>query len=221
MSDKTTREQIVEAADRLFYRRGYEHTSFADIAAAVQISRGNFYHHFRSKDEILEAVIAARLDATREMLARWEAAGEQPADRIRSFIQILLVNGAKIQRYGCPVGTLCTELAKLSHPSRGEANRLFELFRAWLSAQFSLLGREADADRLAMHLLARTQGIATLSNAFHDPKFVEHEVELMCEWLSACTETNAREPSKGSVGESSPRAERGTKHRNRFERPER
>ena len=52
MSDKTTHAQIVEAADRLFYRQGYEHTSFSDIAGVVQISRGNFYHHFKSKDEM-------------------------------------------------------------------------------------------------------------------------------------------------------------------------
>ena len=64
MSDKTTRDHIVEAADRLFYRQGYEHTSFADIADAVQISRGNFYYHFESKDEILDAVIGARLANT-------------------------------------------------------------------------------------------------------------------------------------------------------------
>jgi TetR/AcrR family transcriptional repressor of nem operon len=183
MSDRTTRDQIVEAADRLFYRRGYEHTSFADIAAVVQISRGNFYHHFESKDEILDAVIEARLADTRRMLARWESEGERPADPIRSFIHLLLVNGADIQRYGCPVGTLCTELAKLNHRSREEANRLFELFRTWLRRQFTLLGREADADMLAMHLLARSQGVATLSNALHDRKFVEREVEQMCEWL--------------------------------------
>ncbi|MEW8341923.1 MAG: TetR family transcriptional regulator, partial [Candidatus Thiodiazotropha taylori] len=41
-----TRQQIVEAADDLFYRQGFEHTSFADIAKVVSISRGNFYHHF-------------------------------------------------------------------------------------------------------------------------------------------------------------------------------
>ena len=69
MSDRTTRDHIVEAADRLFYRRGYEHTSFSDIADVVQISRGNFYYHFKSKDEILDAVITARLANTREMLA--------------------------------------------------------------------------------------------------------------------------------------------------------
>jgi TetR/AcrR family transcriptional regulator, transcriptional repressor for nem operon len=191
---RPTRDQIIEAADQLFYRRGYEHTSFADIAAAVRISRGNFYYHFRTKDEILDAVIDARLAATRSMLERWEIEGEGPADRIRSFIQILIANRADIKRYGCPVGTLCSELGKLGHPSQGEANKLFTLFRSWLRRQFVLLGREADADALAMHLLARSQGVATLASAFHDEKFIRQEVEQMLEWLNACAQRKEKGP---------------------------
>ena len=192
MSDKTTRDHIVEAADQLFYRQGYEHTSFSDIADAVLISRGNFYHHFKSKDEILDAVINVRLANTRKMLEQWEIEGKQPADRIRSFIHILIANRAKIKRYGCPVGTLCTELAKLNHASQAEANMLFTLFRTWLRRQFTLLGRTADADELAMHLLARSQGVATLANSFHDEKFIKQEVKQMCDWLKSCTESAAR-----------------------------
>jgi TetR/AcrR family transcriptional repressor of nem operon len=188
MSDKTTREHIIEAADRLFYRQGYEHTSFSDIADVVQISRGNFYFHFKSKDEILDAVIDARLAATEKMLERWESEAKEPADRIRSFIHILIANRADIKRYGCPVGTLCTELAKLKHASQAEANKLFTLFRTWLSRQFTLLGRTADADALAMHLLARSQGVATLASAFHDETFIKQEVKEMCDWLRSCTE---------------------------------
>ena len=71
MSGRATRDQIVEAADRLFYRQGYEHTSFSDIADVVRISRGNFYYHFKTKDEILDAVIEARLADTRAMLDQW------------------------------------------------------------------------------------------------------------------------------------------------------
>ena len=189
MSNKTTRDHIVEAADRLFYRQGYEHTSFSDIADAVQISRGNFYYHFKSKDEILDAVIDVRLANTRKMLEKWEIEGKRPEDRIQSFIHILIANRAKIKRYGCPVGTLCTELAKLNHTSQAEANRLFTLFRTWLRRQFTLLGRKADADELAMHLLARSQGVATLSNAFHDEKFIKQEVKQMYDWLKSCTES--------------------------------
>ena len=82
MSAKTTRDNIVEAADQLFYRQGYEHTSFSNIADTVQISRGNFYYHFKTKDEILEAVIDLRLAGTKKMLEHWEDKGEHPADRI-------------------------------------------------------------------------------------------------------------------------------------------
>lgn len=186
MNDMTTRDHIIEAADQLFYRQGFEHTSFSNIADAVQISRGNFYHHFKSKDEILDAVINVRLANTQMMLEKWEIEGKTPEDRIRSFINILIANKAKIKQYGCPVGTLCTELAKLNHAAQPEANSLFTLFRTWLRRQFTLLGREADADELAMHLLARSQGVATLANAFHDEKFIKHEVQQMSDWLSSC-----------------------------------
>jgi TetR/AcrR family transcriptional regulator, transcriptional repressor for nem operon len=189
MRDKTTRDQIVEAADQLFYQQGFEHTSFSNISETVQISRGNFYYHFKTKDQILDAVINVRLANTQNMLDQWEIKGEQPEDRIRSFIHILIVNRAKIKRYGCPVGTLCTELAKLNHASQAEANEIFTLFRTWLRRQFTLLGRKADADELAMHLLARSQGVATLANAFLDEKFIRQEVKIMCDWLSAQTKT--------------------------------
>lgn len=193
MQAKTTRDQIVEAADRLFYHQGFEHTSFADIADAVKISRGNFYHHFKSKDDILDAVIGARVASTEGMLEAWEAQGKDPEARVRSFIHLLIANRAQIQRYGCPVGTLCNELAKLNHSSRAEATELFTLFRAWLRRQFEALGF-GDADTLAMHLLARSQGVATLANAFHDEAFIRNEVQQMYDWL----ESTIRRGPRGS-----------------------
>ena len=200
MNDKTTRDQIVEAADQLFYRCGYEHTSFSDIADVVQISRGNFYYHFRTKNEILDAVINARLASTQRMLDQWEVEAKEPADRIRSFINILVANRADIKRYGCPVGTLCSELAKLNHASQAEANKLFTIFRTWLRGQFALLGRESDADTLAMHLLARSQGVAALANAFNDEKFIRQEVKEMYDWLAACTMSGSDNTRTGMRG---------------------
>lgn len=198
MSGASTRRQIIEAADRLFYERGFEATSFADIAAAVHLSRGNFYYHFKAKDDILDAVIALRLENTARMLEAWEAEAGDPAERIRCFMRILVMNRTKILRYGCPVGTLCNELAKLQHGAKDEAGRLFTLFRGWLARQFAALGRDRDADALAMHLLMRSQGIATLATAFHDEAFIHREVEEMSAWLDAqCSETlcsEARHP---------------------------
>ncbi|QDP83754.1 TetR/AcrR family transcriptional regulator [Nocardia otitidiscaviarum] len=183
MSGKATRENIVAAADELFYHRGFEQTSFASIAEAVHISRGNFYYHFKSKDEILDAVIDSRLDQTRAMLTRWEAEVADPVGRIRKFIDILVVNRADIQNYGCPVGTLTTELAKLDHTALDTASGLFTLFRNWLRARFVELGQADHADAHAMYVLAVSQGVATMANAFHDEQFIRREVRRLYDWV--------------------------------------
>ncbi|MGW7451096.1 TetR/AcrR family transcriptional regulator [Streptomyces sp. NPDC054787] len=173
----------MDAANRLFYEQGFEHASFAAIAAAVGISRGNFYHHFKTKDEILGAVIEARLQSTRAMLAEWGRDEPGPAERVRRFVEIVITNRADIQNYGCPVGTLTTELAKLGHPSRPQAVAVFDLFRTWLREQFEELGCTVEADDFALHVLAFSQGVATLSNAFHDGQFVRREVDRLHDWL--------------------------------------
>lgn len=181
--EPSTRQRIVDAADDLFYRQGFEHTSFASIAQAVQISRGNFYHHFKSKDEILEAVIDKRLVDTASMLEAWQAKGATPQDRIRCFVRIVISNRAKIELYGCPVGSLCTELAKLDHDAQGRAAEIFTLFRTWLRGQFEALGQGEASDDLAMHVLGWSQGVAVMASAFRDPDYVEREVANIERWL--------------------------------------
>lgn len=185
MGAAATKQHIVEAADNLFYEHGFEATAFADIAAAIGISRGNFYYHFRTKDEILDAVITQRLERTRQLLDGWERDAISPRNRILSFAGILIANRTKIMLYGCPVGSLCLELAKLDHFALGRATELFTLFKGWLSTQFSMLGRGPDADALAIHLLMRSQGVATLAAALRDGSFIEREVEAMKVWLDA------------------------------------
>lgn len=192
MSEDTTRERIVAEADRLFYECGYDNTSFAAIADAVGISRGNFYYHFKSKDEILDAVIDARMDNTRQMLQTWDEQSDVAAERIRSFVRMVVTNQSQIMRHGCPIGTLCTELAKLSHPAQPRVHQLFNLFRVWLRQQFRLLGRKADADALALHVLGFSQGVAVLAMALQDKRYVQQEVARMSEWLDGIVAEGAQ-----------------------------
>ncbi|MCA0928174.1 TetR/AcrR family transcriptional regulator [Ruegeria profundi] len=185
MKASDRREKIVTAADKLIYERGFDFTSFADIASVVGISRGNFYYHFKTKDEILDAVIERRIRDRSEMLGGWVEAGHSPKKCVANFIRILLMNNQKIRSYGCPVGTLFLELSKLNHPGESGARDLFDLFRVWLARRFKEMGREEDADALAMHILARSQGAATLANAYPDEPFLEQEAQQMLAWLDA------------------------------------
>ena len=190
MNEPATRDRIAEIAADLFYQQGFEHTSFADIAEKVNISRGNFYHHFKSKDDILQAVIDIRLARTQAMLEQWERESASPAERIKCYVRIVLTNWNKIKHYGCPVGTLATELSKLDHLSHKDAQKVFILFRKWLAAQFKQLGHDSDADNYAMRVLSWSQGVSTLGHAFGDKRFVEKEVNEMCEWVDSCRVNN-------------------------------
>lgn len=133
------------------------------------------------------AVIEARVAERRAWLQRWQEEEPEPARRIERFVELVLTNREQIQNHGCPVGTLTTELAKQEHPMLGEATCVFTVFRTWLAEQFTLLGHREQADELALHVLAFSQGVAVLANAFRDERFVQREVGRIRGWLSSYT----------------------------------
>ena len=58
------RNEILDVAERLFCTNGYDNTSTNDILAEIGIARGTLYYHFKSKEDILDAMIARLLDET-------------------------------------------------------------------------------------------------------------------------------------------------------------
>jgi AcrR family transcriptional regulator len=63
------RNEILEAAQRLAYTRGYEQMSIQDILSEVRISKGAFYHYFSSKQALLEALIERMANQIEQVLA--------------------------------------------------------------------------------------------------------------------------------------------------------
>lgn len=181
-----TRSDIVGSANRLFYEHGFGGTSFTNIVSDSGIYRGNVYHYFKSKDEILHAVIAWRLDEYRELVAQWELASTDPRQRLAAFVGMVASEGPSLTRLGCPIGSLNTELAKDRRDLQTCARALFDLFRDWLTVRFTELGREPDKSReLAMRLLARAQGIAVLAHVYQDAEFLQREIQDLMEWVKA------------------------------------
>jgi len=56
------KDDLIEAAERLFLERGYDNTAVGDIVKAVGVAQGTFYYHFKSKEDILGAVLARSLE---------------------------------------------------------------------------------------------------------------------------------------------------------------
>ena len=87
---ETTKESIISVAQELFYGQGYESTSVANIIDAVGIAKGTFYHHFSSKEELLDAMVHAQLETLTPRLEAVAKDSRRPAlERLQHFFSMI------------------------------------------------------------------------------------------------------------------------------------
>lgn len=180
------RQRIVDAADQLFYKRGYNQTSFRDISEITGIPRGNFYYYFKTKDDILGAVIDSRTKFYTDILTKCETVSDRPTGRLLAFVDMLEGFGDNIVEIGCPIGTLNSELAKDEPHLQKKSREIFELFRDWLGKNFSELGVSESKDA-AMDMLARMEGVSVMACAFTDKAYLRRGVEDVKAWVKKIT----------------------------------
>ena len=180
------RQRIIEAADGLFYRRGYNQTSFQDISEATGIPRGNFYYYFKTKEDILSAVVDSRIAEMNTMLAQCESESDDARERLMLLTDILDRNREDILKSGCPIGTLSSELAKDDPALHDKARQAFSLMRDWFKTQFESLG-VSSADELSMDLLARLQGASVVACTFKDDDYISRSHQEIKDWINAKT----------------------------------
>ncbi len=175
------RLRIVETASELFYHKGYGRTSFSDIAHAASFPRGNFYYYFKTKDELLDEVVEYRLQGLRAMVSEWSALHDDPAERIACLADMLEQSADDIVTWGCPIGTLISELGKADERLQARARELFDVIIDWLREQLEALGHGLQSDVLAKLLVSRIQGITTLAQAYHDREYLDYEIRCLRE----------------------------------------
>ena len=181
---KISRERIIEAANRLFYTKGFNQTSVSDVADSVGITKGNLHYHFKSKEELLEAIINFRKTSINEMLEQWNDEFPEAKAKLKRFVQMLLNEEKDIIRYGCPMGSLNAELGKFQPTLQANSKEMFDLFQHWLEVVFKQLDSKKSKAR-SRHLLAMGQGASMMSYVYSDAKILKDECRLMNEWIDA------------------------------------
>ncbi|WP_435886114.1 TetR/AcrR family transcriptional regulator [Streptomyces erythrochromogenes] len=95
------RAEIVAAARRLFESRGYDDVTMNEVVADLAVAKGTVYHYFRSKEELLEAVVTDIVkQATERMGQVVEAAGGGPVERLAALVSAGRVAGENEQVLG-------------------------------------------------------------------------------------------------------------------------
>lgn len=191
-SAATRRERLEAAAADLFHKSGVAATSLADVAQAAKVPLGGVYYHFRTKDDLAAAVIERQRTHLRALVARHDKIAD-PLKRLEAFVDVW-VNDREIDaRYGCPIGSICFEIARARGAAGRRAAEPFRVLLDWCEAQFRALGAGRAAPGHALHLVAALQGISLTAGVLNDPGPIEAEARHLKTWLGGLkSRTRAR-----------------------------
>jgi TetR/AcrR family transcriptional repressor of nem operon len=176
------RERLIAAALQLLHQQGVERTTLADIAQAADVPVGNVYYYFKTKDEVIGAVIDAHVQQVKMTLAAIEALHRSPKSRLKAFVREFTAQSELVAQFGCPLGSLCSELDKRVTVPGLPAAELMRLPIEWAEDQFRSLGRP-DARDCAVDLLAAYEGSALLANTMRDPKILSGAARRLDRWI--------------------------------------
>ena len=179
------RERLVAAATQLLHQRGIERTTLADVADLAEVPPGNVYYYFKTKDDVVAAVVAGHAEQVSSALAAIDSRFPSPKGRLKALVQELAGQSEIVARYGCPLGSLCSELDKRLNAPDFAAADLMLLIIDWSEAQFQELGRGTQSRGLAVDLLAAYEGSALLANTLRDPKVLSDASGRLDAWIDA------------------------------------
>jgi AcrR family transcriptional regulator len=172
---------LVESAKALIHEQGVHPTTLAEVAERADVPLGNVYYYFKSKDELVAAV----LDCYQEQAARLIQALERhrsPQARLKALVRNWADMHETVARHGCPMGTLCAELDKTEGGHDRDAAAVMAIIIDWAEGQFRQLGKR-DARDLAVALFAGIQGAALLANTFRDPTILTRQTRHLERWI--------------------------------------
>src|ERR1700739_3360451 len=177
------RERLIAAACDLFYRQGIAGTTLAHIAEAAEVPLGNVYYYFKTKDDIVADVVEARTEEIRSATAALQRRHGTPKARLKALVAMLAEPRETIADPGCPLGSLCTELAN-SGESYPLTAPLMQTLLDWTEQQFVAVGRR-DAHDLGLELVMACEGSAVLTNALVQPDLMAREARRLEKWINA------------------------------------
>ena len=190
---RQTREAILEAATELMHLRGYQATTLDDVLRESGVGKGNFYYHFKSKEDlgyaILDQVISAFLERTLDPC--FSETSTPRLTQIRCFLDRVLA--AQRERNcvgGCALGNLAAELSDVHE---GFRERLSGVFKAWRERLTGALEQAQAAgsvradcrpDAVAQFLVASLEGAILVSKLTKDITVMERCVEELKRYLT-------------------------------------
>lgn len=198
LSDKAlaTRQRILSAATALFYQHGYHATGLDKVISLAGVTKGNFYYHFASKEELAIATLDWQFEkVSREIQEQVMDKNRPPLDTLFVLLEYM-ASRQRMQHEdghirGCYFGNFTLELSTISQSVRTKVNGIF---RRYLEMIESLLAQAISAGQVASSLnphsfaaiiLGQVEGAILLDKANQKPEQFDASIDFIRRCLKA------------------------------------
>ncbi|MGH3109795.1 MAG: TetR/AcrR family transcriptional regulator [Gaiellaceae bacterium] len=182
-----TRTKILDAAEALVLDRGFAGTSVDDVIASAQTTKGGFFHHFPTKQELAHALVeryvAADMELLDSLLEQAEQESDDPLEQLLRFVSLQDVTGELDgETPGCLYASFCYEQELVDETTR---DLIADAMLAWRTRTRAKLDAVAarypprvpvDLDALADQGLAVYEGAFVLSRALGEPELLRGQL---------------------------------------------
>ncbi len=214
-----TRERLVLAARKLFLMQGYEATSMSQILSEAGVNSGSLYYYFKSKEELLLAVLDFYAAALQPVLLQpiWQNVAD-PIERVFALMggyrEMLVVTHYTA---GCPIGNLALEMSERSEKAREKISQNFEGWRMAVRQCFfdarEQLPANLDRDKIATLVLSIMEGGVMLSRSHRSIEPFDSSIAMMRDYIIRLqNEAKLTSHSKNESLAPQSQAERQEKH---------
>ena len=194
-----TRQRLIDAALYLFWLQGYAATGVAEILARANANAGSFYYFFKTKEQLLLAVLEAYMQGLEPVVVGPVfSAIEDPLERVFGILDFyrrnLLATGCS---YGCPIGRLALEIPEEQFKVH---KRLADNFDGWTAAVEKCLADAADRlprdtnfKTLSQFVLTVMEGGVMQARAHREIAPFDASIEHLRGYFRLLTEQRSRE----------------------------
>ncbi|KZK83253.1 putative HTH-type transcriptional regulator TtgW [Pseudovibrio sp. Ad13] len=177
-TQRTTRDRILDAANKLFYGEGIRAVSVDAVAEKAGITKKTLYYHFKSKDDLVTEYLISRDQPNLETFATWfdEAEGSA-ADKTAAIFLRVASNARHPKWKGCGFIRTAAELANMpGHPAVVVGAKHKKTFEAWLVERYTLAGL-MEPEVLARRVVLLMEGAFSTMLIHRDPAYAEEAAD--------------------------------------------
>jgi len=173
---KATRHDILQKAFELVYTHGYQTTSIDDIIATTKVTKGAFYYHFKSKDDMGVAIINEILKPTMQasFIEPMEESEDPVKDIYKMMKHLLLENPFLQVAHGCPVGNITQEMTPWNEDFSKALNELIDLWKQTVIRSLKkakakgLINKTVNPEQVAYFIISGYWGIRNFGKLYNN-----------------------------------------------------